>query len=224
MESGDVDESQTAEPLADGRLTDAGLVGEPASGDPFGDTPTDLAVAAGGAAHGAGTPTDGCGVVELDDLRDSVDKALGVDFELVPAAMLADLAPTMESLGNRVQALDAKFVEALDASGIWAARGHRNVTAMLASGNGHPAGSAARARRASRLPKMALVEAAFLAGDITTDHVRLLGELTERRWLAAFTEAEQYLVSSATDLSWREFAHVVEVWKSVADPNEPDLT
>jgi len=170
-----------------------------------------------------GAQAGDCAVVELDALVGAIDTALDINFEGVPAGMLADLTPLMAAIANRVQALDARFIEALDASGVWARRGHRNVTAMLASGNAHPADSAGRARRASRLCKMRLVEQAFVAGDITADHVRLLGELTQRRWLAAFTEAEAYLVDSATSLSWREFAHVVEVWKSVADPTEPEL-
>ena len=182
----------------------------------------DESTEADGAASAA-TTDPGFAPVEVANLEGALDKALTLDLRVLPADVLVEMRPQVNRVRRKLDAFDAGFVEAVDASLVWARRGHANAAAFLRKGdNAHGSDAAARVRRANRLPKMPLVEAAFRNGLITVDHVRLLGELTERRWYAHFTEAEPYLLESAVNLSWREFRHVIDIWKAAAEPTSPD--
>lgn len=76
----------------------------------------------------------------------------------------------------------------------------------------------AAVRRARALRSMPVVEAAFLAGDLTADHVRVLigaqGTAPE-----AFAEHDAYLVGLAKDLRFRQFEIAIRYWCYRANPD-----
>jgi hypothetical protein len=65
---------------------------------------------------------------------------------------------------------------------------------------------------------MPLVQEAFLAGDITIDHVSLLAS-AQRVAEKAFERDEELLVNQARRLRYSHFSRVVAYWRQCADPD-----
>jgi len=69
-----------------------------------------------------------------------------------------------------------------------------------------------------------MAQAAFKAGLISTDHVKVFGECLARRFEPAFTEWEPTLVEWAVEMDWDSFIKAVGAWKDAADQTLPDET
>ena len=122
--------------------------------------------------------------VELDDVDDAVDKALQVDWDLLNEDERRRSVVQLSSIVNKVNALDAQVISVADDPVVFASGpegGSATLNAWIKKHtNTHPGASAGRVVRADRLHRMPVVREAFETGTITTDHVRLLGELTRR--------------------------------------------
>ncbi|MCP4959184.1 MAG: DUF222 domain-containing protein [Actinomycetia bacterium] len=165
--------------------------------------------------------------VELLDAVDAVAKALTVNYRVYDTEALRNCVSTMTGLRNRVEALDARVLDVADQPAVYA-QGTTGGSATLrsylyATSNGRRGQLAGRTLRADRLSSMPLVRDAFEAGQLTPDHIRVLGELTQPRFYQHFIDAEQTLVDWATTMAWDEFAKAIQAWRNAADDSEPDL-
>ncbi|MCB0990144.1 MAG: hypothetical protein KDB16_04150 [Acidimicrobiales bacterium] len=164
---------------------------------------------------------------ELIDVDCALSKALAVDFTLLDPAALRDAVARVSALRNRIDALDAAVLAAADQPLVFA-QGRFGGSATLRSymrstSNAHGGAIAGRTLRADRLRLMPLVRDAFERGDITADHVKVLGELTGSQFFEAFIDAEDLLVEWAITMSWTDFHTAIQAWKRAADDREPDL-
>ena len=155
----------------------------------------------------------------LETFREAVDALVGVDRTLLAdgesmVALLSEL--------SRVEAVVCRQTAAFDASGTWALDEAPNSTVWVTT-------SARVARRQSRrrlsigraLRAMPLVEAAFLAGVLTAEHVEVLSGAREQsaRAAAAVTGAEPALIAWATELAFHRFVGEVKAWLNEVDPD-----
>ena len=121
---------------------------------------------------------------ELEDVDDALDKALQVDWDLLDEQDRRASLLALTRIVNKANALDARVVAVADDPVVFASGpegGSATLNAWIKKhSNVHPGASAGRVVRADRLHRMPVVREAFETGTITTDHVRLLGELTRR--------------------------------------------
>lgn len=159
--------------------------------------------------------------VEIKELVRAVESVHDAGLDEVEPAVLAAMVGLFDRLRCMTDAVDLRFVDALDDSLIWADRGHANVRALLRTASNLPTSDIGRrvacVRRRHRMPA---VVAAFDAGMVSIHHVRVLAECTANHYFEAFVEAEADMVRWAIDLSWEQFVAVVAKWKESADQRE----
>jgi hypothetical protein len=110
---------------------------------------------------------------------------------------------------------------ALESSQAWVADGARSATAWIAWQCGTSRGRASAAMVGARsLRDMPRVEAALLAGDLTTDHVRLLAHARSVAPAAFAEDGEERLVHLAGELRFTQFETAVRYWCHLAAPND----
>ena len=108
----------------------------------------------------------------------------------------------------------------LDTSKAWQASGAKSAGAWLAWQCRVPSKRAnGVVRCARRLRDLPGTEAAFLAGQLTADHVTLLASCHAAD-PEAFAAEEDLLVGHATTLAFRHFERVITYWLQLHDPDE----
>jgi hypothetical protein len=161
--------------------------------------------------------------VALKDAAAALEQYGSVDLALLPSAAIKSLVLSSERLLNRAQAMATRTVAAFDATGTWLDDGARNAASWLAwKALLHPDEAKAQVRCGRALRSMPLVEAAFLAGDLTARHVQLL----VRAWKTngdAFAEGgEELLLDIAGTMDAKRFARAVKYWRHVNDPDRAE--
>lgn len=130
-----------------------------------------------------------------------------------------ELVQATQRVRSMADAACVRSAGALDASGAWAPDGARSPAAWMEWRCRIQKSRASAALRCAReLRHMPLTEAAMLAGDLTSDHVRLLVD-AKHVASAAFAEQEEKLVELATRFRISHFEKALRYWKQV---NEPD--
>ena len=122
-------------------------------------------------------------------------------------------AATAQALRSMAEAHGAQTAARLDASKAWAADGARSAKDWLAWQTHLERSRLHGSLRCGRqLREMPLTEAAWLAGDLSEDHVRLLAKARSTS-AAAFTDSgEALLVGEAGCLFFSQWAKVVRYW------------
>jgi hypothetical protein len=174
------------------------------------------------------------GKLLLERVSNDVEKALTHSWDIEPGTLLGDLVAVTTRLQTQMAALDCQVVEAYDESGAWAEvdsgdgaekSTHANCAAVMNTKvfNRHPKAAQRRVAMRRRLNQMPHVDAAFEAGSISEDHVRVFGECLAKRFEGLFAEHEETLVQAAIDLDWKRFRRLIEHWRNAADRSESDL-
>jgi len=162
-------------------------------------------------------------VTGLENLATSVAKAHNVGWDGLDHSQLADAIAVCDRIRVMADALDARIVAAADETMLWAEHGNASMTAYLRShSNHHPAAGSRRSKLATTLPQMPLVRVAFESGEISADHVRLLGTCLHSRFDGLFTDFETDLTRYACELSWNDFKILIGRWQDAADQSMPD--
>ena len=163
-------------------------------------------------------------VGELVDVDVGLDKVLGIDWSLIDNAALSASAELIAVVAAKLDAARASIAGAVDRSGVWAENKHANAAAMMntLAPNRHPTAARRDVRLARRLHQMPHAREALQAGQITADHARLLGECLHPRFDGQFTEFEQELIGHAIELSYDDFAKLINAWKQWADDSIED--
>lgn len=140
---------------------------------------------------------------------------------------VVDYVRRSQRIRSMAEAQCARSAAALESSQAWVADGARSATAWIAWQCRTSQGRASSAVVASRgLRTMPLVEAAFIAGDLTGDHVRLLA-MAQAAAPEPFADGgEELLVASALDLRFRQFETCIRYWchRSAPDDAESEAT
>lgn len=157
-------------------------------------------------------------LVALEALTDAVDLLAGLDPENLSSAAWHQLAIGLESQRHRLGAVAADALDHWDRSGIWATDGSRNPAVRLARETRCAVRSArAEMRRARRLRKLPATKAAVLAGEISLDHLDLLGSALTSKRLNLHPTAEVDLLSQCQALSFVDAVKTVKYWVHLVD-------
>src|SRR4051794_41062843 len=120
----------------------------------------------------------------------------------------------------QLDAAEARVLSVWDAKRVWAETGAKSAAAALAHLTRQSKSEcAARLRRARATRTLPLAAEAWLAGDITGEHVRLLARARNERTTELLARDEAMLVQQASKLSFSSFAKVMAYWSQHADPD-----
>ena len=157
-------------------------------------------------------------------LNEAFTTALAIDCDNLTNEELVGNLDVMLTVGARCDALMAQLVNAVDRSRVLADEGKGSTVALVRSmaPNHHKSVAGRAVRNGDRLRRMPLVAVSFEAGRITSDHVRVFGELLQKRFESRFPEFEEQLVEAAETLRFDHFCLLIERWKDTADQSEPD--
>ena len=125
---------------------------------------------------------------------------------------------------NRLDCLIAKASDRFASSGEWEASECRSALGWIAYNTHAPRGvvssDLSNGRALRHLPK---VEAAFQAGELTSDHVRVLAKARTEHTAEQMTADEGMLVDHARQFHhFGHFFRVLEYWSMFADPDAAD--
>src|SRR4051794_24285516 len=125
---------------------------------------------------------------------------------------------------QRLDAVTAAATGVFDSSKEWSVSGAQNAPQWLASRTRLPLttlrGQVRLARACRSLPA---AEHAWLAGDLSASHVRVLDDHRDTARLAdAMADAEAELVVAGTKQRFKTFCRTVQVWAAEQDPDRDD--
>lgn len=159
----------------------------------------------------------------LEAVASGIDGLFEVGVAPVDGAEAAAMVGEVECQLRRLQAFGVEVLDAIDRSGTFIDDGYRSVKAMV----GHVA-KLSGAEAAGRLKAMGVcrelpeVAAAWRAGEVGTDQVKLLGRLNaNRRVRDAMVDAQGWFVESAGRDSFNDFELVVREWERLIDEDGP---
>jgi hypothetical protein len=159
--------------------------------------------------------------VQLADLTAKLTALMDELCEADPA-MLSD-GDSIIALHRELERLDAALTRAsggFDASGEWEADGAATAAAWISTRCRQPkTGAHRRVNLARRLRHAAVVEAAWLAGEINSAHASLLTKARTDTTAEAFARDENMLCDQARTLSFHQFTNVLKYWSYYADPD-----
>lgn len=159
---------------------------------------------------------------ELVAFVDGINGLRSMDWSAVEGEVLADCREAFDRVGNAVRAAHVEFVRALDESMVWAHRRHRSVKGLFREGtNASPARQGRWRRAGAQLHRMPEARAAFVAGLIGTDHLRILRSCLARRFGDAYGHCEHLLVRWAIETDWDTFVNAVGTWQETFDLTDP---
>ncbi|HEX6166114.1 MAG TPA: DUF222 domain-containing protein [Acidimicrobiales bacterium] len=158
-----------------------------------------------------------------------VDRALdglaGVDPAGLDDHTLGEALTDLRRVRARLDAIEARLVEAVDARRPWAGAGYRSTATWLAASDNTSLDDAhRRVRLARRLRTMPATTAALAAGDITAAHAERLASLNAPDTAGPFRDAEEVLVGQARTMRWADFTRACAYWRRNArdDAFDPD--
>lgn len=158
----------------------------------------------------------------VKDLQATLDELAGADLHPVLDAELAEVLISLVAVGSRVEAATARVAAAVDTSKVWANDRSVSCPAWLARVANRDRSECARLVALGRsLRSMPAVETAFLAGELSTRHVRLLARAAERA-PENFANDEAWLVGRARQLRFPAFVRVVRYWEQCAAPDQAE--
>ena len=130
----------------------------------------------------------------------------------------------VEILRRRIDAITVDLVAQIDENCFFAADGHASGKAMYAHyANLSGAESAARSKTGKVMAALPDVAAAYRAGKISTDHMRVLGRVhANPRVRDKMREDQHWFLNRATRLSFTAFEVAACKWMDLADSDGPD--
>jgi hypothetical protein len=128
-----------------------------------------------------------------------------------------------ERLRSMAEAHSARAAGLLASSKAWVPDGARSARAWMQWRTRVPGERAGRAlATARRLLRMPVVEAAFVAGDLTDEHVRLLASARRTNPEAFEADGEVRLTGLARELPFGELEKAVRYWCELAAPDDAE--
>jgi Domain of unknown function (DUF222) len=135
------------------------------------------------------------------------------------ASLDAGVAP-LARLRNQLDALEASRLAAWDRRKLWALSGAKSAAAELAHRTRQPiAECRARLAVARAMARLPVAAEAWLAGDITGEHVRVLARACNPRSEPFMARDEAVLVDQAKRYRFDKWVKAVAYWSEHADPD-----
>jgi hypothetical protein len=158
-------------------------------------------------------------VVEVKELTERLSEVAASDLTRLTAGEVADLVVASQRLAAAADAVHVAAVARLQVTRSFEDDGARSAAAWVGWKCRVPSGRAhAVARCGRQLRAMPIAEEAFIAGDITVDHVRVLDRAQETA-PEVFPEHEAHLVDLARTLRFRQLETVIRYWCHRAAPD-----
>jgi hypothetical protein len=157
---------------------------------------------------------------ELDRV---IDAMLDVDPHELDADALHDLVVSTNRAAARLAAARARHTTVWDTRRVWASNG--TLSAAVRLGNECRISSesaAAEMRRARKLREMPATFDALARGEISVDHVDLLGRANYGVRAQFFADAEKLLVDACATMRYADAARAVGYWRQRADADGAD--
>jgi hypothetical protein len=157
----------------------------------------------------------------IEDIASGFAALAEVDLPRLTGVEVLELVQSTQRLRSLADAAGVRSAGALDVSKAWAPEGAKSPAAWMQWRCGIQRARAMTFLRCAReLRDMPATETALLAGEITTDHVRLLVDAKQLS-PEAFALDEDRLVRAATTYRVAHVEKLLAYWKQV---NEPDRT
>jgi hypothetical protein len=154
----------------------------------------------------------------VGDLVEVLGRAQQQDWSAVPADELGRTVVGLLTAQARLDAVVLAVTGAFERSGGWDEDGSRTAKGWISRHSPVPAGVAARlVGRARYLRLMPVAAAALAAGEITVEHLAVLGRACTAARAAAFAEVEASLVAKAKELPFDDWVRVVRYWCQLVD-------
>ena len=154
----------------------------------------------------------------LEDLIAAIDSLLDVDPGDLTDAELHERMVTLQRQRHRLAAASATTIGAWDQRMIWVDDGSRSAATRLANETAvAPSTARGELRRARQLRSMPHTKAALATGDLSPDHVDLIGAANQPWRDAVFAEHEESLVERCLELRFHDARKVVDYWCQRAD-------
>lgn len=154
----------------------------------------------------------------LELLEATVDALLTAPSEHNSNDSLQADVVTLQRIRNKLGLLAADALTEWDARLVWAADGSLSAATCLARDTHSSVRSAKQElRRARRLRNLPVVRAAVAAGDLSLEHVDLLGAAATAPRTELFAEHESTLVDQCTVLRYADAVRLVQYWCQRAD-------
>ena len=123
----------------------------------------------------------------------------------------------------QLEAVTTRATAAFDASREWEADGAQTAAQWVATECGLPRGTArGRLALGRHLRHLPVLEQAWLDGDITAAHVRVVAHVRRPATADALARDERLLASNASRLRFEAFCRTVAYWEQWADPDGAD--
>lgn len=160
---------------------------------------------------------------ELVNAIEALEKLGTVVWANQPVSTMGDTAVALVKAGSVLDAVTVEAVGALDASKEHKATGDFSPAHHLARRCRAKHESMTRLQRAARkLRTMPHTEAAFIAGEITLDHVDILINANRAKLAELFTRDEELLVGYARDRTFDGFSAEVKAWTAIVMPEDAE--
>lgn len=154
----------------------------------------------------------------VEDLAEVIDSILDVDPLSLSDSQLHELVVTLQRQRHRLAAAAANALAAWDQRMVWVTDGSRSAAARLANETSSSTSSSrVELRRARQLRSMPSTAAALAAGDLSPDHVDLIGKANQPWRDAVFASHEESLVEQCRALRFHDARKVVDYWCQRAD-------
>ena len=154
------------------------------------------------------------------NLELEIKRVREVDLDAVGDEELRERTVGLARLRSQLEAVEAETLAAYDRRRGWAADGAKSAAADLAHRTRQSKlecqSRLATARAMKRLPVAA---EAWLAGDVTRDHMRVLARAGTARTEALLARDESMLVQQASSLSFAKWSKAIDYWSQHADPD-----
>lgn len=158
--------------------------------------------------------------VVLKEIESAFSELAHIDLTGLTEGEVAEAAICAQRVRSMADAACQRTAGALEASQAWVSDGARSATAWLAWRCKVPRARASAAVVGARsLRSMPRVETALLAGDVTTDHARLLAYAQATAPDAFAADGEARLLAAAAVLSFRQFETAVRYWRHLHAPD-----
>src|SRR6478752_5589650 len=117
------------------------------------------------------------GTGALIELREAVDALAALDVEALGDGELHAVVVELGELSTRLEAQWCRAIARWDARMVWADNGSRSASARLSRETGRRPGACGRlVARARKLATMPVTAQAYVSGEVSGDHVDLVGE------------------------------------------------
>jgi Domain of unknown function (DUF222) len=162
-------------------------------------------------------------IEEVERLEDTIGSVLSLDPDTLTDDELHEAVVELQRQRARLGAAVAALLARWDSRSVWAGDGSRSAGARLARDTRSSLSSAhVEMRRARQLRTMPATAAAVAAGDLTVDHIDLLGRANRPWRQAVFADHEPTLVEECAKLRFAQAVKLVDYWCQRADAQAAD--